>query len=203
MKKFIAGITAGVVLATSVSAIAATVQNIKASYSVSKLIVNGVDTGKGSSCFISEGTTYVPLRVIAEALNQDISWDSATKTIYINSKDSTTDVIEEPTDLPATNTTTGKTNNTTNKTANSIYDTSSFITEEQAKAAAIEAVGGGTAIYVKEDFYDDDYYYAYSTGDFSGRDNVPHYEIKVQYDNRIYEVEINAKTGSVIDFDID
>ena len=188
MKKFISGAIAGVILTVSTSAFAATMKTINASYNVNKLVVNGVDTGKGSTAFISGGTTYVPLRTISDALGQSINWDSATKTIYINSSSTGGATLEEPTDIPSVNnnsiTTPAITAPATNPATNR-----KFISEEQAKNAAIKAVGGGKVIYIKSDLYD--------------MDDIPDYDVKVMKGGRIYEVEINALTGAVIDFDID
>lgn len=181
MKKFISGIIAGVMVTTSMSVIAATgVKTLQAHFSVDKLIVNGVDTGKGNSAFISNGTTYVPLRTISDTLGNEISWDSSTKTIYINSGGTQTN-LGEPTDLPPV------INNTQNTVT--VPSGKKFITEQQAKNAAVKAVGGGTVIWIKQDLYDDDL--------------SPDYEIKIKKGNRIYEVEVDAITGTVKDFEID
>lgn len=202
MKKFFAGTLAGAILATSVSAIAATgvVKTINASYSVNKLVVNGVDTGKGSTAFISGGTTYVPLRTVSDALNQDIKWDSATKTIYINSKGVTTGgpTLEEPTDLPSANSPVTLPSQppvvtsppvTQPPVGNGTWNGQKLVSINQAKNAAIKAVGGGNVIWEESDIYE--------------QDDIPTYDFKIKKDNLIYEVEVNALTGVVIDFDID
>ncbi len=181
MKKFFIGIFTGAILATSFSAIASSgiIKTINASYSVNKLIVNGVDTGKGSTAFISEGTTYVPLRTVSDALGADIKWDPATKNIQINSKGGA--VLEEPTDLPVVNQPSVTLPGANNKM---------FIGEEKAKQIAINKFGG-KVIEFKADLYDDD------------NDDVPNYEIKVRNGNKIYEVDINAITGAIISFDLE
>ncbi|MDE6357191.1 MAG: hypothetical protein K2L15_01220 [Eubacteriales bacterium] len=182
MKKFISGIIVGTVLATSVSVFAATIKTINASYSVNKLIVNGVDTGKGNTAFISQGTTYVPLRTVSDALGQDIKWDSSTKSIYINSK-SNSPVLEEPTDIPSIS------NPTTNTTTGGTWNGQKLITMATAESAAIKAVGGGTVIVRKADIYE--------------YDELPTYDFKISKNGIIYEVEINALNGVVVDYDID
>ena len=60
---------------------------------------------------------------------------------------------------------------------------------EEAKKIAIETVGGGDVIFQEEDIYD--------------LDDNPTYDFKIKNGNKIYEVEMDALTGSVIDFDID
>lgn len=194
MKKFMSGLLIGGVLATSVTAFAATTVNMQAVYSVKRLVVDGVDTGKGNVAFVSNGTTYVPLRTVSDALGHDISWDSNTKTIYINKANSNVG-NGEPTDLPQSG---GNVNNTPAPApaptpaptpAPAPNNGSKLIGMEAAKSAAIKAVGGGRIIASKADIYD--------------MDDLPKYEFKISHNNRIYEVDVNALTGAVVDFDLD
>ncbi len=39
--------------------------------------------------FIVDGTTYLPVRAIAEALGKEVSWDGETKTVFIGDKSNT------------------------------------------------------------------------------------------------------------------
>ena len=204
MKKFIIGIIIGGTLTTSVTALAATVKNMQAVYSVQKLVVKGIDTGKGSTAFVSEGTTYVPLRTVSDALGHEISWDTNTKTIYINSNNNSNNVSGEPTDLPAassgvttptpaptvTTPTPAPTVTTpTYSVGNGTWNGQKLISIATAKQAAIKAVGGGTVIWQEADIYE--------------YDDLPTYDFKILKNNRVYEVEINALTGTVKDFEID
>lgn len=191
MKKFISGLVIGGLVTTSVTAFAATAVNMQAVYSVKRLIVNGVDTGKGNTAFVSNGTTYVPLRTVSDALGNEISWDSNTKTIYINSKNGTT-TSGEPTDLPTTSGSTSTTQTPSTpvqNNGNGYWNGQKLIDITTAQNAAIKAVGGGTVIWKEADVYE--------------YDDMPTYDFKIQKNNRIYEVEINALNGSVKDFDID
>nr|WP_317359752.1 PepSY domain-containing protein [uncultured Tyzzerella sp.] len=195
MKKFISGLLIGGIVMTSATAFAANVVNMQAVYSVKSLVVNGVDTGKGSSAFVSNGTTYVPLRTVSDALGHEISWDSKTKTIYINTgSGSTGGTNGEPTDLPTTNGGATTLPAPTPSPAPPVNNGGSWngqklVSMETAKNAAIKAVGGGNVIWQEADIYE--------------HDDLPTYDFKIVKDNRTYEVEINALTGQVIDFDID
>ncbi len=40
--------------------------------------------GNDVDAFIYEGTTYVPLRAVGEALGAEVSWNKDTKTVYVN-----------------------------------------------------------------------------------------------------------------------
>ena len=46
--------------------------------------------------FIIDGTTYLPIRAIANALGMDVGWDNTTKTVTL-----TTESYVEPVDLPS------------------------------------------------------------------------------------------------------
>lgn len=49
-----------------------------------KIIDLGKDSsGKGIEPFIYQGTTYLPIRAVGEALNQPVDWDSKTKTVLV------------------------------------------------------------------------------------------------------------------------
>ena len=218
MKKFISGLLIGGIVMTSATAFASNVVTMQATYSVKSLVVNGVDTGKGNTAFVSNGTTYVPLRTVSDALGNDISWDSNTKTIYVNSKGSaSTGSSGEPTDFPTSNgsvatlptptpapsvlpTSNGSVATLPTPTPappvytppvnnGSTWNGQKLVSIQTAKNAAIKAVGGGTVIWQESDIYD--------------YDDIPDYEFKIMKNNRVYEVEINALNGQVIDFDID
>lgn len=64
-------------------------RTIQANYVGVKLVINGVEVkptdaaGNPVEPFISEGTTYLPVRAVAEALGEEVSWDGTTKTVSI------------------------------------------------------------------------------------------------------------------------
>lgn len=51
-----------------------------------KILVNGVDIVSDPQPQVIGGTTFVPLRVIADALEADVSYDSKNRTAIINTK---------------------------------------------------------------------------------------------------------------------
>lgn len=77
------------VMGLAIPALAATVKTIEANYMDIKLVVDGVPitpkdaNGKAVEPFVFEGTTYLPVRAVGEALGKDVKWDGATKTVYI------------------------------------------------------------------------------------------------------------------------
>jgi len=48
-----------------------------------KVIVNGTELTGDKAGFITDGTTYVPIRAIAEAFGASVNWDAATRTVTI------------------------------------------------------------------------------------------------------------------------
>ena len=65
-----------------------------------KLVVDGKPvtpkdaTGKVVEPFIVDGTTYLPVRAIADALGKKVDWDESTNTIYIGKKPGESDGVE-------------------------------------------------------------------------------------------------------------
>lgn len=79
------------VLLVGVAAGASTVTKkmIEANYMGIKIVVDGVAVtpkdaaGNSVEPFASNGTTYLPIRAIGEALGKEVKWDGETNTVYI------------------------------------------------------------------------------------------------------------------------
>lgn len=91
LKGFLLGTAAVSMALLSATAFAAPVsKTISAAYSNIKLYVNGQqiipkDTdGAVVEPFIYEGTTYLPVRAVAQALNQQVTWDQAAQSVFID-----------------------------------------------------------------------------------------------------------------------
>ncbi|MDR2355562.1 MAG: copper amine oxidase N-terminal domain-containing protein, partial [Clostridiales Family XIII bacterium] len=67
-------------------------KTITASYDDIKIYVNQNRieprdaNGNAVEPFISDGTTYLPVRAVAESLGQEVSWDGSTKSVYIGTR---------------------------------------------------------------------------------------------------------------------
>lgn len=91
---FVTAIFSVFILTFSTSAFAASVkQSIQVLYNNIQLVVNGekVQLGKDSKGkriepFIYNGTTYLPIRAVGEALGERVYWDGKTKTVYIGKR---------------------------------------------------------------------------------------------------------------------
>ncbi|MCS7459298.1 stalk domain-containing protein [Paenibacillus doosanensis] len=92
-KGFVLGAASATVLmsASAVFADNPMVKPITATYNQIKLFVNGQPVvpkdsdGQIVEPFIYEGTTYLPIRAIAQALSQQVKWDGEKNSIYIDS----------------------------------------------------------------------------------------------------------------------
>lgn len=75
MKRFLAGLLVGLVLATASWAVAAE-QPIK-------LIVNGQEVPSDPAPRMIDNRVFVPVRFVAEALGADVNWDDANRAVVI------------------------------------------------------------------------------------------------------------------------
>lgn len=93
-KSFSLGIIITIALALGIGEVSAAstsiVKNIKVSYNNIKIMVNSheVNLGKDSSGkkiepFTYNGTTYLPVRAVSEALGETVNWDAKENKVYI------------------------------------------------------------------------------------------------------------------------
>lgn len=64
--------------------------NIPVTYNNIKVIVDGKQLTTSKEPFTYEGTTYLPIRAVAEAVGKDVSWDGKTQTVTLSSQDTAT-----------------------------------------------------------------------------------------------------------------
>ncbi|WP_051534135.1 copper amine oxidase N-terminal domain-containing protein [Desulfitibacter alkalitolerans] len=76
MKKFLAGLLIGLLLATTTFAVA---------NPALRLIVNGVDITSEAQPIIIDGRTLVPARALAEQLGATVEWDAANSAVVVTS----------------------------------------------------------------------------------------------------------------------
>ena len=89
-------ITVAVILALSVTVFAKTIsEQAEIFYNNIKIYIDGAEivpkdaNGNVVEPFTMNGTTYLPVRAISNALGQDVEWDGATQSVYIGKKDQT------------------------------------------------------------------------------------------------------------------
>lgn len=80
---------AGTMCGTAVAYSTVRTKMIEANYMGIKLVVDGIEVTpkdvKGNTIepFMYNGTTYLPVRAVGDALGRQVTWDSSTKTVYI------------------------------------------------------------------------------------------------------------------------
>ncbi|MBA2940180.1 hypothetical protein HZF08_17840 [Paenibacillus sp. CGMCC 1.16610] len=86
MKKILFGFIIGVLLFSSVQAYAAGGTMIEAYYTIKGIFNNNekVVFPEDSSPFIYNGTTYVPLRTMAEIMGKEVKWDPEHQYVIMN-----------------------------------------------------------------------------------------------------------------------
>lgn len=95
-KGFVSGIVVALILVGVIGNAAATVGSVKETLYFSNInvtmngkAVNLVDAnGDPVEPFIIDGTTYIPVRAVANALGLDVGWDGRTSTVILTSKTS-------------------------------------------------------------------------------------------------------------------
>lgn len=86
MKDKVKGLLAGLLIGTAISgtvAYAAGGSMIEVFYTVKDIKINSVSKVSSEKPFTYNGTTFVPLRFVSEALGEDVKWDSKTQTIWV------------------------------------------------------------------------------------------------------------------------
>jgi len=84
MKKFLAGVTIGLILATTLTVFADSAATIDVIFDRVKLIVNGDETNTPTMLY--DGRTYIQLRGAAEAFGALLDWDGETNTAALTAK---------------------------------------------------------------------------------------------------------------------
>ena len=72
-------------------------KTIQAVYKNIKVMIDGKELKTDKEPFTYEGTTYLPVRAVAEAVGKSVKWDSATQTVILGDEsEQTQPVVEAP-----------------------------------------------------------------------------------------------------------
>lgn len=151
---------------------------LEAFYGVAKIMYNGQDLTSQSQPFIVNGTTYLPLRKLADIFGKDISWDQSTGTITLVDKpDSDTAVLQQQ-----------------------VYSKNLQIADLQAKVTDLENKlkrSQSSDLSDLEDTLNGDYdEYKNIAFDISLSGNEDEITVKIEYDGSDYSSEWNALTST-------
>lgn len=105
-KGFVSGILAMLLLTGTLGTAVATVgqRTVNVGYNDIKVTLNGKEVnlvdanGAVVEPFAIDGTTYLPVRAVANALGLEVDWDAATKTVMLNGQKSNTNAGATPND---------------------------------------------------------------------------------------------------------
>lgn len=76
----VAALLVGVAVGAGVSM---TSKNVDIYFRNIKMVVDGVEVDTPAEPFIYNGSTYLPVRAVGEALGKEVNWDGDTSTVYI------------------------------------------------------------------------------------------------------------------------
>lgn len=91
----VAGVLVGIMLASGTVFAKQLSETVDVFYNNIKIYIDGAEivpkdaTGNVVEPFIYNGTTYLPVRAVANAFGKDVEWDGATQGVYIGKKDET------------------------------------------------------------------------------------------------------------------
>ena len=91
LQKIIAGVLIGIMLTSGAAFAKQMSERIDVLYNNIKIIIDGVEytptdvNGNTVEPFIYKGTTYLPLRAIANAFDKDVDWNGENYTVILNS----------------------------------------------------------------------------------------------------------------------
>ena len=91
----VAGLLSGLLLANTMAFAKQISEKAEVFYNNIKIYINGGEivpkdvNGNIVEPFIMNGTTYLPVRAISNALGKDVEWDGSTQSVYIGKKDQT------------------------------------------------------------------------------------------------------------------
>lgn len=92
LKGFAIGVTAAALAMGSMAYAKTGSEMIEAAYNNVKIYVDGLlvnpKDGNGNTVepFISNGTTYLPVRAVADALGKEVNWDQETSSVILGNK---------------------------------------------------------------------------------------------------------------------
>ncbi|MCD8180296.1 MAG: NPCBM/NEW2 domain-containing protein [Firmicutes bacterium] len=92
LQGLIAGITIGALCAGGIAYAKSTTETIEVTYSDIRVYTDGEEVdmkdanGQSVEPFIYNGTTYLPVRAVGEAVGKEVSWDGVEKVVYLGAK---------------------------------------------------------------------------------------------------------------------
>lgn len=90
MKKIVIALALGMLLGSAVTAVAATNETVQAVFSKFAITVNGQPKELKTDPLVVDGTSYLPVREVANLVGYDVDYEDATRTIILKEKEAGT-----------------------------------------------------------------------------------------------------------------
>lgn len=103
MKKraVVLGLAGALALGTCTVSAASGTRNISATFRNIKIVVDGKQVSTSAEPFIYNGTTYLPIRAVGEAVGKEVTWDAGTNTVYLGEVPASAQQPAAPAPAPA------------------------------------------------------------------------------------------------------
>ncbi len=88
MKRMIIALAIGLLIGSATTALAATSDTVQAVFAEFKIMVNGQEQKLNTAPLVVDGTSYLPVREVADLLGAEVGYDDATRTITFEQKES-------------------------------------------------------------------------------------------------------------------
>ena len=82
-KAVVLGLVGAMALGTCTVSAANGTKNISATFRNIKIVVDGKELSTSAEPFIYNGTTYLPIRAVGEAVGKEVTWNGGTNTVYL------------------------------------------------------------------------------------------------------------------------
>lgn len=131
---------------TSVFAAGTKTKTATLTYSNIKVTLNGkqIELNDKNEPFVIDGTTYLPVRALAESLGLDVTWDGKTSTVVLATKTASNTTTSAPTKSTSSSNSTTDATKSTEKTYILNTNTKKFHTQGCSSVSQIKSSNKGS-----------------------------------------------------------
>lgn len=87
MKRTIIALVLGMLIGSSATALAANTETVQAVFAEFKIMINGQEKQLQTTPLVVEGTSYLPVREVANLLGAEVGYDESTRTISLSKEE--------------------------------------------------------------------------------------------------------------------
>ena len=137
-KVVVLGLVGAMALGTCTVSAANGTRNISATFRNIKIVVDGKQVSTSAEPFIYNGTTYLPIRAVGEAVGKEVTWNAGTNTVYLGEVPASAQ--QQPAPAPVSN----------GAVPQEIYDAIGISGDELAEYVAVVRSGDESAFLLAE-----------------------------------------------------